>query len=120
MSDEKETVKLQISESFLWENFNINDFDEILGFFDWSLNENNIEVNLSDVNNRDVVVINLIFLYLEFVILNQCKVFVDGNLWKGYNDKSPNRNQISNQIDSTIADLSHQVGLTTILNYSLK
>lgn len=75
MSNDKETVILQIPESFTFGNFDSDDFDRVLSFFDWALNDKNVEFDSSNslVKKDDLII--LYFLYREYLFFNNCKLF---------------------------------------------
>ncbi|MBX7173177.1 MAG: DUF4325 domain-containing protein [Pyrinomonadaceae bacterium] len=74
MSDEKETVILQIPESFTFGNFEAEDFDRVLSFFDWSLKDKKVDVDFRKVAEFQDVFECLFFSYLNFLLKNSCEV----------------------------------------------
>lgn len=76
MSEEKETVILQIPESFTFGKFEADDFDRVLSFFDWSLKDKKVEIDSRERLVRKNTILILYFLYGEFLFSNNCRIFV--------------------------------------------
>jgi STAS-like domain of unknown function (DUF4325) len=74
MSNIEETIKLKIPESFTFGDFTGDDFDKILGFFDWSLKDKTIEFDSSkSVVKKDSLLV-LYYLYCEHLFFNNCSI----------------------------------------------
>ncbi len=76
MSDEKETVTIQIPESFTFGDFEAEGFDRILSFFDWSLKEKKVTVDFRNRVEIDFCTLALGVLFQDFLIKNECKIII--------------------------------------------
>lgn len=76
MGNKEETVTIQIPESFTFGNYEAEDFDRVLSFFDWNLKYQEILINKPQ--NISENPITLLFLaYIEFIKLNNCNVGIN-------------------------------------------
>lgn len=76
MSNEEETIKLKIPESFTFGDLGAYDFDEILSFFDWSLKDKTIEFDSSKSVAKKESFLVLYLLYEEYLFSNKCRIWV--------------------------------------------
>jgi STAS-like domain of unknown function (DUF4325) len=72
MGNEKETVLLQIPESFTFGNFEASDFDRMLSFFNWSLRDKKVEIDFRKDSELIDLFVCLIIIYAEFLTINNC------------------------------------------------
>lgn len=109
MSEEKETITIQIPENFSFKNLTSEKFDVLLESFDWSLEKANI---LFEVENKQVDAPTHLpyLLFFEVLIKNGCLVYINEEIWSGLFDESSNQNLI----DSLIKDEKLEVGFTVI------
>jgi hypothetical protein len=73
MSKDKETVTIQIPEAFTFGNFEADDFDKVLSFFDWSLNNTTLVFDFTKTQKFDYCKLALLSLYQDFISRNGCK-----------------------------------------------
>ncbi|MGI9054259.1 MAG: hypothetical protein ACR2F2_00510 [Pyrinomonadaceae bacterium] len=74
-SDDREPITIQIPETFNFGDLSSDDFDKFLSFFDWSLKDKKVEFNSTiNITRRNSLLI-LYYLYYEYLILNNCKIF---------------------------------------------
>jgi STAS-like domain of unknown function (DUF4325) len=76
MSNDEETIKLKIPESFTFGGFGANDFDKLLSFFDWSLKDKIIEFDSSKSVAKKESFLALYLLYEEYLFSNKCRIWV--------------------------------------------
>ncbi len=83
MSSEEELIKLEIPESFTFGDFGANDFDRVLGFFDWTVKKRDsaikFAVDFARGSFRDEKLILLLILYLEYLRRNESSLFLSEN-----------------------------------------
>jgi STAS-like domain of unknown function (DUF4325) len=76
MRSDKETIVIQIPESFNFGDFEANDFDNFLGFFDWSLKDTTIAFDSSKSVVRKDSLLVLYLLYNEYLFSSNCRTGV--------------------------------------------
>jgi Histidine kinase-, DNA gyrase B-, and HSP90-like ATPase len=76
MSNKEETIKLKIPKSFTFGDFTGDDFDGVLGFFDWSLKDKKIEFDNSESIAKKESFVVLYYLYEEYLFSNNCRIWV--------------------------------------------
>ena len=86
MNNEKETISIQVPESFGFGDFGVNDFDKVLSFFDWSLEEKRIEVDYQNTNLIDPAIFLLHMLFFSYASLKHCEVFIDGEHLEAFSE----------------------------------
>lgn len=74
MSSEKETVTLHIPESFTFGNFEAEDFDRVLSFFDWSLKNKEFVFDFDANYDFDLCAYALIALFNDYLINNESEI----------------------------------------------
>jgi hypothetical protein len=74
MINTRETLVLQIPESFTFGNFGLDDVERILSFFDWSLENRKVEIECSkNIQSADELLV-LIFIYVSNLISRNCDI----------------------------------------------
>lgn len=74
MSNEKETISIQIPESFTFGNCDADHFDKFLSFFDWSLKNRKVEIDFREVLDFDYCCLALIVCYQNFLFKENCQI----------------------------------------------
>nr|MCU0240689.1 hypothetical protein [Pyrinomonadaceae bacterium] len=70
MSLEKETITIQIPANFTFGNYDADEFDRILSFFDWSLNNKKIFIYFENPKLKSYGVGTLLLIYANYLWLN--------------------------------------------------
>jgi anti-sigma regulatory factor (Ser/Thr protein kinase) len=83
MSNKEETIKLKTPELFTFGEFTGDDFDRVLGFFDWTVKKRDsaikFAVDFARGSFRDEKLILLLILYLEYLRRNELSLFLSEN-----------------------------------------
>lgn len=74
MSDKKETIMLQMPESFTFGDLEADDFDRVLSFFDWSLKDKFIFFDFEQTKIFDSCRLALLILFQDFIIRKGCEI----------------------------------------------
>lgn len=113
MSNKKETIILQIPESFTFGNYKADDFDRVLSFFDWSLENRNL-VFKSELNTGDEPILLPYFLFFEWAIRKKCNVKIDEVRWNGLFSNNSRLSEILSLKESA----PHESGASVFINNS--
>lgn len=87
MSDEKETITIQIPESFTFGDYAAEDIDRVLSFFDWSLKDKQIQIDFSNYDWKSFGEENLIYLFATYLHLNESQVEINLHPYGNYSFK---------------------------------
>ncbi len=109
MSDNKETVIIQIIEPFDFDKFNSDEFDRILSLFDWSLKNRNVEFHFVEGNFSNVYP-SLLLTYWTYLIGNECRLkifFSTDNFisWENYRTSRENWESLLNSTKDWSKDI---------------
>jgi hypothetical protein len=77
MSEDKETVTIQIPANLTFGNYDAEEFDRILSFFDWSLNNKKIFIYFENPELKSYGVGTLLRIYANYLWLNDSKIVFD-------------------------------------------
>jgi STAS-like domain of unknown function (DUF4325) len=83
MRGRKKTVKIDISEIDVYQDYSFESFDELFKLFDWSLKYKKVEFNFVGVDFILEFLASLIYVYLRYLVKEKCQLkflFLSGDV----------------------------------------
>lgn len=111
MSEEKETITIQIPKRLAFDQLNAEEFDKFFSFFDWNLNNLNLNFK-ANIDSQDADVFIPFQLFFEFLIKNNCTIQINGKTWRGFYFEELDDSDTT----SLIKDVKHELGISIIMN----